>query len=400
MSDPADLPVQGRIAVVAGERGRSDWNQKSVASGELAQHYGVLDVDGSQPDVWRYIDDTVDGIEPDPACHRCFRPVRGRTVGTGKVRQSAHRAEYRCLLELAFGKCWARRPAEEGASTAMVVRMNGFGRKAAALALTAAALTVGFGSVAGAVDGDDAPSEGASKITITQTPQDAVGPCAPNALGLTRDVFSDDDVFRLTVTAAADPCAPIAAKAAIYAMPANGDQWPQQLAEVKDFTISEAGVTVIEFAKDCDPVQFDVLTGATPQVISPLGEAHGPLLFPFDVSTSQQFPGQEGCNPTTTTTTSTTSTTTTSTPEVLGSTTIPGGPSSVAPTVEPQVLGQTTVPSSADNNAAVSPSSAVSPSKLALTGSSSTVGLVLGGVLLLVGIATLALSRRTASANS
>ena len=36
------------------------WNQQSVNSGQLAHEYGFTDVDGSQPDVWRYIDDTGD----------------------------------------------------------------------------------------------------------------------------------------------------------------------------------------------------------------------------------------------------------------------------------------------------------------------------------------------------
>lgn len=31
------------------------WNGKSVSSGELAHEYGFTDIDGSQPDIWRYI---------------------------------------------------------------------------------------------------------------------------------------------------------------------------------------------------------------------------------------------------------------------------------------------------------------------------------------------------------
>ena len=37
------------------ERGR--WNQRSVDSGALAKEYGFTDVDGSQPDVWRFLVD-------------------------------------------------------------------------------------------------------------------------------------------------------------------------------------------------------------------------------------------------------------------------------------------------------------------------------------------------------
>jgi hypothetical protein len=37
------------------------WNQKSVSSGELASTYGFTDLDGSQPDVWRYNEATERG---------------------------------------------------------------------------------------------------------------------------------------------------------------------------------------------------------------------------------------------------------------------------------------------------------------------------------------------------
>jgi NAD(P)-dependent dehydrogenase (short-subunit alcohol dehydrogenase family) len=44
------------IAALAADPERARWNQKSVSSGELASAYGFTDVDGSQPDVWRYSD--------------------------------------------------------------------------------------------------------------------------------------------------------------------------------------------------------------------------------------------------------------------------------------------------------------------------------------------------------
>ena len=34
---------------------RTRWNQKSVNSGELAKEYGFTDLDGSRPDVWRFM---------------------------------------------------------------------------------------------------------------------------------------------------------------------------------------------------------------------------------------------------------------------------------------------------------------------------------------------------------
>jgi hypothetical protein len=40
------------IAAMAMDPDRKRWNQGSMTSGELAQVYGVRDLDGSQPDVW------------------------------------------------------------------------------------------------------------------------------------------------------------------------------------------------------------------------------------------------------------------------------------------------------------------------------------------------------------
>lgn len=129
-----------------------------------------------------------------------------------------------------------------------------------------------------------------SNISIVQTPSLSFGPCiGPGQLS--RNVVSDNSVFRLSIVAPGNPCEPIRATAAIYAMPGGGVAWPQKLRETKDFTISVAGTTEITFDKDCTPVQFDVVTGPTPDVINPLGEMHGPLLFPLDIGTSFQDPG-------------------------------------------------------------------------------------------------------------
>ena len=43
------------IAALAADPDRGKWNQKSVSSGELARHYGFSDIDGSRPDIWRYM---------------------------------------------------------------------------------------------------------------------------------------------------------------------------------------------------------------------------------------------------------------------------------------------------------------------------------------------------------
>jgi NAD(P)-dependent dehydrogenase (short-subunit alcohol dehydrogenase family) len=37
--------------------GRARWNQKSVSSGQFAREYDFTDVDGSKPDIWRFIEE-------------------------------------------------------------------------------------------------------------------------------------------------------------------------------------------------------------------------------------------------------------------------------------------------------------------------------------------------------
>jgi NAD(P)-dependent dehydrogenase (short-subunit alcohol dehydrogenase family) len=59
------------VAALAADGDRARWNQRSVTSGELAEAYGFTDVDGSQPQVWRYIADSRDRDEPpDPDDYR------------------------------------------------------------------------------------------------------------------------------------------------------------------------------------------------------------------------------------------------------------------------------------------------------------------------------------------
>ena len=42
------------IAALAADSDRTRWNQQSITSAELAREYGFTDVDGSQPDSWRW----------------------------------------------------------------------------------------------------------------------------------------------------------------------------------------------------------------------------------------------------------------------------------------------------------------------------------------------------------
>lgn len=171
-------------------------------------------------------------------------------------------------------------------------------------ALVVVLLTAG-GFVAGGAGAQDSAPSG-SNIQITQTTTPSSGPCLPPALALRSSTRSDESTFRLTVTVTAPLCNRVNAVAAIYSMPGNGVAWPQTLVETAPFVLRDPGVTEIVFTKTCDPVQFDVITGATPPTIAPWGPWHGPLLFPFDTSTSLQHWGCPPVPPTTTTAPTTT----------------------------------------------------------------------------------------------
>ncbi len=58
------------VVALATDPGRARWNQRSVDSGTLGREYGFTDVDGTQPDVWRYMADVEDGRDADPADYR------------------------------------------------------------------------------------------------------------------------------------------------------------------------------------------------------------------------------------------------------------------------------------------------------------------------------------------
>ena len=56
---------------MASDPDRARWNQQSVTTGALAKVYGFTDVDGSQPDVWRYIEEVQEtGREADMSQYR------------------------------------------------------------------------------------------------------------------------------------------------------------------------------------------------------------------------------------------------------------------------------------------------------------------------------------------
>jgi NAD(P)-dependent dehydrogenase (short-subunit alcohol dehydrogenase family) len=52
------------VAALARDPEVSRWNGKSLSSGQLAKVYGFTDLDGSQPDAWRYVVEVQDAGKP------------------------------------------------------------------------------------------------------------------------------------------------------------------------------------------------------------------------------------------------------------------------------------------------------------------------------------------------
>jgi hypothetical protein len=52
------------VAALAADPGKARWNGQSLSSGQLAKVYGFTDVDGSQPDAWRYVVEVQDAGKP------------------------------------------------------------------------------------------------------------------------------------------------------------------------------------------------------------------------------------------------------------------------------------------------------------------------------------------------
>jgi NAD(P)-dependent dehydrogenase (short-subunit alcohol dehydrogenase family) len=52
------------VAQLAGDPAVSRWNGQSLSSGQLAKVYGFTDLDGSQPDCWRYVREVQDAGKP------------------------------------------------------------------------------------------------------------------------------------------------------------------------------------------------------------------------------------------------------------------------------------------------------------------------------------------------
>ncbi|NOK04458.1 SDR family oxidoreductase [Myxococcus sp. CA027] len=52
------------VAALASDADKARWNGQSLSSGQLARVYGFTDLDGSQPDAWRYVVEVQDAGKP------------------------------------------------------------------------------------------------------------------------------------------------------------------------------------------------------------------------------------------------------------------------------------------------------------------------------------------------
>jgi NAD(P)-dependent dehydrogenase (short-subunit alcohol dehydrogenase family) len=59
------------VVALASDPDRARWNQQSLSSGQLAREYGFRDIDGSQPDIWRFTEQVRErGLDADYDSYR------------------------------------------------------------------------------------------------------------------------------------------------------------------------------------------------------------------------------------------------------------------------------------------------------------------------------------------
>jgi hypothetical protein len=59
------------VAALALDPEKGRWNGQSLSSGQMAKHYDLHDLDGSQPDCWRYLVEVQEAGKPaDPTGYR------------------------------------------------------------------------------------------------------------------------------------------------------------------------------------------------------------------------------------------------------------------------------------------------------------------------------------------
>ena len=61
---PLLIRTQGGLVVEVNDGSVSRWSGQSLSSGQLARVYGFTDLDGSQPDAWRYVPEVQDAGKP------------------------------------------------------------------------------------------------------------------------------------------------------------------------------------------------------------------------------------------------------------------------------------------------------------------------------------------------
>jgi hypothetical protein len=211
-------------------------------------------------------------------------------------------------------------------------------------------VVAGSGSASAQTDPPAAPSA----VNVEFTPAPSQEGCVPFPVGVTQTPGNTGEAFTLRIRISRTLCTTVGATAAVYAMPSSSEAWPQTLVERVPFEMKESGTVLITFTKTCKPQQFDVIAGTsesvTPPTIAPTGPWHGPLLFPFDLDTTLQWPGCKNPTtippttqitivtttvPSTTTPSTTTPSTTTSSSTTSSTTTLPLAP--------PEVQGETTI---------------------------------------------------------
>jgi hypothetical protein len=198
-------------------------------------------------------------------------------------------------------------------------------------------VVAGSGSASAQTDPPAAPSA----VNVEFTPAPSQEGCVPFPVGVTQTPGNTGEAFTLRIRISRTLCTTVGATAAVYAMPSSSEAWPQTLVERVPFEMKESGTVLITFTKTCKPQQFDVIAGTsesvTPPTIAPTGPWHGPLLFPFDLDTTLQWPGCR--NPTTTSSTTIPSTTTPSTTSSSSTT----SSTTTLPLAPPEVQGETTI---------------------------------------------------------
>lgn len=259
--------------------------------------------------------------------------------------------------------------------------------------------------------GAAAEETGAPIISVSRIPATvALEPCGVGIRALRYETVHTATSFTLRILSPSTPCSPVAAVAVAYRMPDQG-AWPQTLAERRDVVVDRAGVTEARFAKGCVPLQFDVVTGATPDTIAPWAAWHGQLLFPGDLRTAFQYRPTADCSTTTTTappptvepTTSvapSSTTVPTTGPPTTGSIPEDGEPTTTA-VPPPSVLGQTQSPSTTEPevlDTSVGAPGTPRVAGLALTGTSVRILVIAGIVTMLIGLVMLAGARRRVDA--